>query len=63
MERSLIGCCEGVDVGMSIKKELDALVLTFQCCEMERQLAVGITSMDVGMSIKKELHGLMTAIP
>ena len=53
---------ESIDIGMSIKKELDALMMATARCPMEWCPCVGINSIDAGMSIKKELDALMMAI-
>ena len=62
MEWCAVGAINSIDVGTSIKKELDALLMTFARCTMEWCVVVVINSIDVGMSIKKELDALITAI-
>ena len=55
---------ESVDVGMSIKEELDASMLARQCCKVERCAVVAVGyGIDIGISIKEELDALMTALP
>jgi len=54
---------DGIDVSMSIKKELDAKVMAIQRCEMQRRIVAGINGVNVSLSIKKELDALMMAIP
>ena len=53
---------DGIDVSMSIKKELDAKVMAIPRCEMQWRI-VGGYSIDIGLSIKKELDALVMAIP
>ena len=62
MERCVVVVCKSIDIGMSIKKELDALMITFRRCIMERCAVGKCTSIDIGMSIKKELDALMMTI-
>ena len=47
---------------MSIKKDIDALMMTMHRCMMERCIVGLVTSIGIGMSIKKELDTLMMAI-
>ena len=61
MERCDVVESNSIDVGMSIKKELDALMIAIARCIMERCILDAISSIDVGMSIKKELDALMMA--
>mgnify|MGYP007114754882 CR=1 FL=1 len=51
----------GVDIGVSIKKELDALVMAVPCCKVKTCKAKHGRSVDVGLSIKKELGALVMA--
>ena len=53
MERCLVLRSNSVDLGTSIKKELDALMTTIRACDMERSVLVATDSIDIGMSIKK----------
>ena len=62
MERCVVVVINSIDVGMSIKKELDALMMAIDGCIMEWCVVVETNSIDVGMSIKKELDALMMAI-
>jgi len=41
---------------MSIKKELDAVMMALERCQVERYGFVVICRVDVGMSIKKRLY-------
>jgi len=52
----------GIDIGMSIKEKLDALMMTFRRCNMKRCIAIFINGIDIGMSIKEELDALMMTI-
>jgi len=62
MERCAAIAITSIDIGMSIKKELDALMMAARSCIMERCVVVGaFQSIDIGMSIKKELDALMMA--
>ena len=52
-----------IDIGMSIKKELDTLTMAILCCNVERcSLKITASTIDVGMSIKKERDTLMMAV-
>jgi len=51
-----------VDIGMAIKKKLDALTMTIPGCKMKRCVVIDVESIDIGMSIKKELDALMMTI-
>jgi len=62
MKRCFVGLVESIDIGMSIKKELDALMMTIRGCDMKRCVVIDVESIDIGMSIKKELHALMMAV-
>ena len=50
-----------IDIGMSIKKELDTLMMAIHRCKMESFLVVAGSSIHAGTSIKKELDALMMA--
>jgi len=63
MKRCVVLSIESIDVGMSIKKEIDALMMAIRRCIMKRRVVVVIASIDVGISIKKEIDALMMAIP
>jgi len=63
MKRCVVIVVSSIDIGMSIKKELDALMMTIPGCMMKRRVVIGIKSIDIGMSIKKELDALMMTIP
>ena len=63
MKRCFVGLGESIDIGMSIKKELHALMIAIPCCKMKRCFVGLVESIDIGMSIKKELDALMMAIP
>ena len=52
---------DGIDIDLSIKEELDALVIAIQRCEMQWGIVAGIDGIDIGMPIKKELDTLMMA--
>ena len=63
MERSAVVIFESVDIGMSIEQELDASMMTFQCCKVERCAIVAVGyGIDIGISIKEELDALMMTI-
>ena len=63
MERHVAVGITSIDIGLSIKKELDTLVMAFRCCEMERRiLGSGATSINIGLSIKEKRDTLMVAI-
>jgi len=51
-----------IDVGMSIKKDLDALMTTIRRCNMKRRTAILINGIDIGISIKEDLDALMMTI-
>ena len=61
MKRCVVGVVTSVDVGMSIKKALDALAVAIARCQVKRCAAADTGSIDVGISIKKELDALMMA--
>jgi len=64
MERRILDVVTSIEVGMSIKKDLDALMMAARSCIMERCVVVGaFQSIDIGMSIKKDLDALMMAFP
>jgi len=63
MKRCVVIDVESIDIGMSIKKELDALMMAVQCCKMKRCVVIHGESFDIGMSIKKKLDALMMTIP
>ena len=52
----------GIDIGMSIKEELDALMMAIRRCLMKRCTGISINGIDIGMSIKEELDALMMTI-
>jgi len=56
MERCIIEVVTSIDIGMSIKKEHDALMIAILCCIMERCFVSVTKGIDIGMSIKKKLH-------
>jgi len=47
---------------MSIKKELDALMMAIVRCEMKWGGVIHINSIDIGMSVKKELDALIVSV-
>ena len=51
-----------IDVGTSLKKELDASMMATARCPMEWPVRVGTSSVDVGMSIKKRPHLVQSAL-
>jgi len=53
MEWCVIDAINSIDVGTSIKKELDALMMATGRCPMEWCEVDVINSIDVGTSIKK----------
>jgi len=53
MEWCVVVGINSIDIGISIKKELDALMMAIGRCIMEWCVVVGTTSIDVGTSIKK----------
>jgi len=59
MKRCIAIFINGIDIGMSIKEELDALMTTMQRCAVKRSIAIFINGIDIGMSIKEELDALM----
>jgi len=59
MERCVVVVINSIDVGMSIKKELDALMMAIDRCPMEWSVVVGINNIDVGTSIMKRLYYLV----
>jgi len=61
MKRCVVIDVESIDIGMSIKKELHALMMAVPCCKMKRCVVIDVESIDAGMSIKKELDALMMA--
>jgi len=63
MKRCVVIDVESIDIGMSIKKELDALTMAVQCCKMKRCVVIHGESIDIGMSIKKKLDALVMTIP
>jgi len=63
MKRCVVIDIKSIDIGMSIKKELDALMMAIPGCKMKRCVVIDIKSIDIGMSIKKELDALMMTIP
>jgi len=62
MKRCFAILINGIDIGMSIKKKLDTLMMAIQRCLMKRSIAIFINGIDIGMSIKKELDTLMMSI-
>jgi len=62
MKRCVVIGIKSIDMRMSIKKELDALMMTIPGCDMKRCFVGLVESIDIGMSIKKELHALMMSI-
>jgi len=56
MKRCVVIDVESIDIGMSIKKELDALMMAIRCCMMKRCLVMLVSSIDIGMSIKKRVY-------
>ena len=62
MEWCVLEAINSIDVGTSIKKELDALMMTIGRCTMEWCSVVGTNTIDVGTSIKKKLDALMMAV-
>ena len=62
MERCIAEAISRIDVGLPIKKELDALMMPIDGCMMERCPLFVINDIDVGTSIEKELDALMMAI-
>jgi len=52
----------GIDVGMSIKEELDALMMAIRRCIVKSCFATSINGIDIGMSIKEELDTFVMAI-
>ena len=48
---------------MSIKEELDALMIASSRCIVKRCIVVLVTRIDIGMAIKEELDALMMAVP
>jgi len=63
MKRCTLIDIKSIDVGMSIKKELHALMMAFRGCMMKRCTLIDVKSIDIGMSIKKELNALVMTIP
>ena len=61
MKRGAVILVSSIDIGMSIKKELDALTMTLIRCIMKRCIAIDCARIEIGMSIKKELDALMLA--
>ena len=63
VERSIEIVVSSIDIGLSIKKELDALKIAIFyhmkmaliCCKVERSIEIVVSSIDIGLSIKKEL--------
>ena len=54
MKRCVVLSIESIDVGMSIKKEIDALMMANPRCKTKRSIVfVVIASIDVGISIEK----------
>jgi len=62
MKRCFAILINGIDIGMSIKEELDALMTTLKRCAVKWCMAISINGIDIGMSIKEELDALMMAI-
>ena len=62
MERCVVIRIKSVDIGMSIKKELDALMIALDRGMMKRYLVIEVAGVDIGTMIKKELDALMMAI-
>jgi len=62
MERCAAIVVTSIDIGMSIKKDLDALMMAARSCIMERCAVAGSKSIDIGMSSKKELDALKMVI-
>ena len=58
MERRAVGVINGIDIGMSIKQQLDTLQLAFSRGQKERRVAVLIRGISIGSSIKQELDTL-----
>ena len=58
MEWRVVVEANSIDVGASIKKEVDASMVAIESCPMEWRVVVLISSIDVGASIKKELDAL-----
>jgi len=61
MERRLKVAIAQVDIGASIEKDLDALMVAIRRCIVERRVVVVSTSTDIGLSIKQQLDALMMA--
>ena len=62
MKRCIVFLVANVGIGMSIKKELDALMMPLDRCSMKRCIVILVSSIDIGMSIKKELDASMMAL-
>jgi len=62
MEQRVVAVINSIDIGMSIKKELGALMMAIDRCPMEWCVVVVINSIDIGVSIKKELDALKMAM-
>ena len=62
MKRPIGVSTKGIGIGMSIKKELDALMMAILCCNVKRPIGVSTKGIGIGMSIKKELDALMMAL-
>ena len=62
MKRCVVTVVKSIDIGMSIKKELHALMMTIREGVMKRCIVIVIKSIDIGMSIKKELDALTMTI-
>jgi len=63
VKRGIAVSTDSIDVGMSIKKELDASIVAVARRQVQWCIVVVIKSIDVGMSIKKELDALKLATP
>jgi len=62
MKRSRPITIWSIDIGVSIKEELDALMMAISRCMMKRSRSITISSVDIGTSIEKELDALLVAI-
>ena len=57
----MLQAISSIDLGMSIKKELDTLMVAIRRCMMKRCIGSAVVSVNFGMSIKEKLDALMMA--
>mgnify|MGYP001104610204 CR=1 FL=1 len=63
MKRCVVLVVKTIDIGMSIKKKLNALMMTSHYCKMKRCVVIHVKSIGIGMSIKEKLNALIMGIP